>query len=295
MNAPDVTLIIPTQGRRDSLLAALLSARRQDHPSLEIVVVDDAVDGVDWRQTPELACCLADPRIRVVPFHQGRGCAAAKNAGWRVARGRWLCYLDDDNTCAPDRVSRQLACAEATGSPVVLAAFTVWVGARRRPRQCDCQEFRGDDLLLEAAPDTNVLFHRREDFVGWDEDLGTVDDACLFQALILHYGLRVVPNVPDSLVDYVAHDGSRANLGGKRFRSGQRRLLIRWSRSYSPRARRILLLRSLIALLKYRPGGWLRLAALGCRLLCLGGLREWRVLANATGVKLPIIRRWMIT
>lgn len=295
MNAPDVSIILPTQGLRPSLLAAVRSALAQDFFPFEIVVVDDAVRPGVWRVRPDLAASLADPRVRVVPFHQGRGCAAAKNAGLRAARGQWVCYLDDDNEYHPAKVGAQRALAIATGSPVVLCGLEFRMHGRRRCRQIDTPVFVGDDLLLRALADTNVLFHRREANVWWDESLGTVDDACYFQALVGHHGLKQVPNVPQPLAIYHSHAGARANRGFERFQRGQRCLIVRWSRAYSRRARRILLLRSLVALSKYRAGGWRTLAANGCRLLRVGGWREWRVVANAVGVKLPVVRRWMVT
>ena len=295
MNVPEVSLILPTQGARASLFAALQSARAQDFSSLEIVVVDDAVGGSDWRDRPDLRECLLDPRVRVVPFNQGRGCAAAKNAGWAAARGRWVCYLDDDNEYLPEKISAQHACAHASGSPVVLCGLEIRAGRRRRIHQSGQTEFKGDALLLAAHADTNVLFHLRDAPLRWDEELGTVDDACLFQALIENCHLKVVPNVPRALVIYAAHSGDRANRGLQRFYRGQRRLLVRWSWGYSRSARRVLLVRSLVALAKYRSGNWGRFLRDCGRLLRLGGWREWRFVANALGVRIPGLRRWMVT
>lgn len=295
MSAPEVSLIVSTQGRRASLAAALRSALDQDFAALEIVVVDDATDGVAWRGQAAVAPLLSDPRIRLVPFHEGRGCAAAKNAGLRAARGRWVCYLDDDNEYRPDKVSAQHALAVSTGSPLVLCGLEFRMHGRRRVRQTEAMGFTGDDLLLRALPDTNVLFHRRAEAVAWNESLGTGDDACFFHATIAHHRLERVPNVPRALAIYHAHGGNRANLGFERFYRGQRCLITTWAKQYSPGARRILLLRALVAFSKYRPGGWGRLLRQGGRLLGTGGGREWRVVANALGAKVPGLRRWMVT
>ncbi|MBI5690656.1 MAG: glycosyltransferase family 2 protein [Verrucomicrobia bacterium] len=295
MTLPLVSIILPTQGRRQSLLTALRSALAQDFPSYEVIVVDDAVDGAEWHRAPEIAACLADPRVRRVPFGQGRGCAAAKNAGLRAARGQWVCYLDDDNTYLPGKVRGQLQLAEASGSPVVLCGMEIQVRSRRRRRQTGENSFAGDDLLLRAVPDTNVIFHRRVADGWWDETVGTVDDACFFQSLVARFKLQRVPNVPEALVIYQAHTGARANRGFERFYRGQRLLITRWSGGYSRQARRVLLLRALVAFTKYHQGQWVPLLSRGCALLGAGGWREWRVLANAVGVKLPVVRRWMVT
>lgn len=295
MNQPAVSLILPTQGTRASLLAALRSARAQDFRSFEIVVVDDSVDGADWAQRPELAACLADPRVRVVPFNQGRGCAAAKNAGWRAARGDWLCYLDDDNEYLPGKIAAQHALAASSGKPLVLCGLEVRIASRRRIKQSNRNSYSGDEMLLDTLPDTNVLLHRRDVLARWDEELGTVDDACLFHAIVRERQLSSVPNVPQALVIYHAHGGERANRDLERLYRGERRLLVRWVRNYSANARRVFLLRVLLSFCKFETGRSGRLVARGWRLLRLGGLREWRVVANAVGLKLPVVRRWMVT
>ena len=211
VNAPEVSIILPTQGVRSSLAAALRSALAQTGVSLEVVVVDDAPPGSEWRGGHLLTTLLADPRVRVVPFQQARGCAAAKNAGLRAARGAWVCYLDDDNEYEPGKVRAQRELAVTTGSPVVLCGMQIRVAGRRRYRQIGVAAFAGDALLLDALADTNTLFHQRETGVWWDETLGTVDDACFFQALTTRADLSSVPNVPAPLVIYHAHPGARAN------------------------------------------------------------------------------------
>lgn len=294
-NAPEVSLVLPTQGARASLAAALRSALAQDFSSFEVLVVDDAAGETNWKRTPEIAALLADPRVRLVPFNEARGCAAAKNAGLRAARGRWVCYLDDDNEYLPGKIGAQHAAAVASDSPVVLCGLEFRVSGRRRFRQVTTQNFSGDGRLLAAHADTNVIFHLRAAAPAWDEALGTADDACFFQALLARHRLVTVPNVAQPLVIYHAHSGERANRALARLYRGERRLIVRWARGYSRWARRVLLARALVAFCKFESGRWGRFAARGWCLLRVGGLREWRTVANAAGVKLPFVRRWMVT
>jgi len=295
MDGPEVSLILPTQGTRPSFARALRSALAQVFPSLEVIVIDDGPAGMDWRRQEETTRLLTDPRVRIIDLHQGRGCAAAKNVGLRAARGTWVCYLDDDNEYRPDKVRLQHALGLDSGSLLVLCGIEVHVAGRRRRRQVDCSFFEGDELLLRALPDTNTLFHRRKMEVAWDETIGTGDDACFFQAFLASTGMRRVPNIGYPLVDYYAHSGPRMNCDHERVYRGARRLVVRWTGGYSVRARRICLLRALVASCKYRKGHWCRLIRVGITLLRTGGWREWRCVANAIGVKVPFTRRMMIT
>lgn len=292
---PLVSLILTTTGERPSAAAALRSALAQDFPDLEIIVVDDARPGAGWAEQGPWIALLADPRVRLVPWNRRQGPPAARNAGWRAARGRWLCYLDDDNEYLPGKVRAQHALAERTGAPVVLCGIEYHIGRRRRVKQTAATEFRGDDLLLAALADTNLLFHRRDVAARWEEDLGTGDDACLFQAILAETGAQSAPNVPRPLVAYHVHGGPRANPDAGRHHGGQRRLLTKWCGRYSRQARRVQLCRSLLTDDKFTPGRWGRLAGHACLTWRTGGWREWRVIANTIGVKLPLVRRWLIT
>lgn len=102
---PYFTVVVPTARRANapapSLLSACLTAlSRQTLPSdqFEIVVVDDANDpdtaalvAQFARQSPIETRYLAQP--------SRTGLAAARNRGWRAARGRYLAFTDDD--CQP--------------------------------------------------------------------------------------------------------------------------------------------------------------------------------------------------
>ncbi|WP_027941884.1 HAD-IIIA family hydrolase [Amycolatopsis taiwanensis] len=101
----DYSVVIPTTGR-ESLRTLLEALDGASGPApREIVVVDD-------RPSPhELPLPPCRHRIEVV-FSGGRGPAAARNSGWRRARGDWIAFLDDDVVVGrdwPDRLAEDLA------------------------------------------------------------------------------------------------------------------------------------------------------------------------------------------
>lgn len=81
--------------RIPTLLALLDQLLAQDHPSYEIVVVEQTVE-----VAPEHAARLAelerDPRLRVLR-HPPLGGARARNVGAEAARGEILLFIDDDD------------------------------------------------------------------------------------------------------------------------------------------------------------------------------------------------------
>lgn len=292
---PEVSIVLTTQGRRETLGQALRSALAQTGCAIEVVLVDDSVGSPGWRDASGLKPLLTDPRVRIIPFHVSRGCAAAKNAGLRAARGDWVCYLDDDNEYRPGKVRAQLDLARITGSPVVLCGLEILVRGRRLRRQVRREVFAGDALLLDAMADTNVIFHRRDEGLLWDDDLRTVDDACFFQALVARHALSRVPNLPRPLVTYRSHGGQRANRNAAEVWRGLRRLVFRWAGRYSPEARRTMLLRALIVRSGMSGGGWGVWAGHARALFRAGGARELRFIANSVLVRVPVLDRWAVT
>jgi histidinol-phosphate phosphatase family protein len=106
-----VTIVVPTVGRRSlSRLVESLAAGSGPEPEA-MVVVDD-------RRATERERSLDLPPLawptRIVTSG-GRGPAAARNAGWRIARTPWIAFLDDDvQPCADwrDLLAADLATAD---------------------------------------------------------------------------------------------------------------------------------------------------------------------------------------
>ncbi len=92
--------IIPTYNRSASVARAIESALAQTHPPLEVLVCDDG--STDETAATVEAFAERDRRVQYLPLqaHAG-GPGAARNAGIRNARGRFVAFLDDDDTWEP--------------------------------------------------------------------------------------------------------------------------------------------------------------------------------------------------
>ncbi len=109
-----VSVVIPVFNGERHLGEALESVRRQTHPEVEVIVVDDG---------------STDRSVEIARAHGGRmrllrqaneGTASARNRGVRSSRGAFLAFLDQDDRWEPDKLSLQVrALRESAESQVV--------------------------------------------------------------------------------------------------------------------------------------------------------------------------------
>ena len=102
-----VSVVVPTCRRNELLRRCLaaLAAQRMSPEQYEIVVADDAANRDTRQQVDDFAerCGAAVRYVAVGPRH---GPAAARNCGWRTARGEIIAFTDDDCIPQPDWLQR---------------------------------------------------------------------------------------------------------------------------------------------------------------------------------------------
>ena len=94
---PVASVIIPTHNRDIELARAASSALAQSIPNIEVIVINDA----STDQTKEVLAVLEamDDRLRVLhlPIPLGLSGGLQRNEGIKAARGKFICYVDDDD------------------------------------------------------------------------------------------------------------------------------------------------------------------------------------------------------
>lgn len=106
---PLVSFIVRSMGRAE-LRLALESIARQDYPAIEAIVVD--ATGGHHPALPSLRWSNGHT-VRMVSRAEPLKRPQAATLGLDSARGAWITFLDDDDTCEPAHVSTLIAAALA--------------------------------------------------------------------------------------------------------------------------------------------------------------------------------------
>lgn len=159
---PDVSFIIAAYNAEETLGRAIDSALGQGGVSMEVIVVDDC----STDRTRDIAEAYTDPRVRLVALPRNGGPAAARNAGFDVATGRWISILDSDDALRPDRLARMIARAERSEAQIAVDNLDV---VRENSEQYytmfpDEMLARLPEITLADFIASNVIFRSEHNF-----------------------------------------------------------------------------------------------------------------------------------
>lgn len=103
-----VSIVLPTYNRAALLGRSIRSVLGQSYQDFELIVIDDG----STDETSSVVGDFSDRRIKYVPLPRNTGAGAARNAGIRAARGKFLAFQDSDDEWLPSKLSRQMSAFE---------------------------------------------------------------------------------------------------------------------------------------------------------------------------------------
>lgn len=124
---PLVSVVIPTYNRGEYLKTAIASAMAQEDAGerfeLEIIVVDDCSS----QDMSYIATSF--PGVQYVRLPENRGASGARNAGIRLAKGKYVALLDDDDEFLTHKLMVQVPVLEANPEVGVVYGQSVVTGS----------------------------------------------------------------------------------------------------------------------------------------------------------------------
>lgn len=210
-----VSVIMPVYNAEKYILSALNSIFEQDYPNIEIVLVDDcSKDG-----SAKIIAELQKTHSEIVYFLQEKnmGAGAARNKALELAKGRYVAFLDSDDTWLAPKISRQLELMKSSGSPFSYTAIEMMdengvtiKGKRRIKEECDYKYLLHNTIIATSSVviDREVLGDFRMPLRRGGQDYATW--------LMLLRGGAVARGINDTLVRYRVASGS---LSSNKFKS----------------------------------------------------------------------------
>jgi GT2 family glycosyltransferase len=174
---PPITAVICTRNRGAAVRTAALSVLANDHPSFELLVVDQSTRGDTEDSLEDL---VAEGRIRYVKTDTV-GVSRGRNIGLRSATTDVVAFTDDDCEVAPDWL-RTMGAVFAESPRTAVVFCTVRAGPHDSARgfipAYECQGTRYVRTLLDKCTARGMgagfAVRRREllELGGFDEELG---------------------------------------------------------------------------------------------------------------------------
>ena len=212
-----VSVVIPAYnatGTLERLFACLLN---QTWQNLQIILVNDG--SKDGTEAVARKAAEKDPRLTVVS-QENLGISSTRNAGLALCKGKYIRFIDADDTLPLDSIERMVRRAEKDGSELVIGGYDQYFGERKsfhnlagRDDTVPC-----DDMMRHLCDHANSYFYG----VLWNKlfvsDL-VEKQQCRFQqgltwgedfAFVMDYlaGVKQVSFMKDSLYDYRRTAGS---------------------------------------------------------------------------------------
>ena len=199
-----VSVVIPTYNSGRFIAQAIQSVLDQSYARYEVIVIDDG-------STDETKDVLRefDGRIRYL-YQANRGPSAARNAGIRLARGEYICFLDADDIWTPNKLEVQLTFMEQ--HPDIGLVFSDEEEISAEGDICQSllaqSRFHSDlvsqkplqdafrKLLIENRIPTSTVMVRKACFAKaglFDESLRVVEDRDMWLRIAANFGIACLP------------------------------------------------------------------------------------------------------
>jgi GT2 family glycosyltransferase len=198
---PLVSVIIPTFNRPERLIEAVQSVLAQTYASIEILVINDG--GCDVERL--LTSLPGSESIQYLRIGQNRERSYARNMGLKLANGKYIAYLDDDDRYYPTHVETLasflehsdylVAYSDAHRTLQVMEHGCYVKKAQDVPYSID---FNADLILRNNFIPMLSLMHAKsciEHVGGFDETLSTHEDWDLVIRLSRCFSLHHIPSV----------------------------------------------------------------------------------------------------
>lgn len=207
---PIVSVIIPTYKRPANLSRTILSVLKQTYTPIEIIVVDD--NGLDtfWQKETEkeLKDFIEKNKIKYLIHPTNLNGSAARNTGFKHCKGKYICFLDDDDYFLPNKIEMQVRRLKDTHQKIGATYCNSIIIAKdkvtNKIKHIKTHNNKEGDLCLEYLTNicrfntSTILFKREciESLNGFDESFTRHQDYELMTRFFMRYTIVCTSEIP---------------------------------------------------------------------------------------------------
>ena len=203
----EVSIIIPTKNRPQLLNRAINSVINQTYQNWELLIINDSES--------EVLINFSDSRIQLAKNSNKPGANGARNTGINLATGRYIAYLDDDDTWESGKLLKQVKIMESQN------AILCYTGKKIIYQKNNKSQIKYSYNSTKLFPQLGLQFHNYigttstvmikssilKEEVKFDENIQSLQDFDLFLRLA---ELGSFVGIPEFLVNYY-FDGNIAH------------------------------------------------------------------------------------
>ena len=206
MNYPvSVSVIMPMYNAARTIEDSIYSVLGQTYQDLELIVVDDASNDDGGNHVRRIS--LTDSRVQYLRLDVNSGAATARNVALKMAKGKYIAFLDADDVWLPEKLNLQISFMEQNNYWFTCTQYYVReyntkspTNLRKPPPRIEYNTLLAENVIgcLTVMYDRSALgivcmpnIRKRQDFGTWLKILKTTPCFCLEKPLSIY---NVLPN-----------------------------------------------------------------------------------------------------
>jgi len=210
-----VSIIMPSYNTQEYIADSIKSILSQTYANWELLVVDDC----STDDSVKVINSFEDSRIVLLQNEKNSGAALSRNYALREAKGKWIAFLDSDDTWAPDKLEKQIRFMEENDYAFTFTDYQiclngVWLPYINTGPNVVTKKKMYDYCYFSTI---TVMYNRAKIGLIQIADLRKNNDYAMWlQAIEKSNAYRL----PECLSFYIKHDGSVS--------SGSKAKLVKW-------------------------------------------------------------------
>lgn len=210
-----VSIIMPSYNTEKYISDSIESVIAQTYRNWELIIVDDC----STDNSLDVIRSFNDKRIIILQNEKNSGAAISRNYALREAKGKWIAFLDSDDTWAPEKLEKQIKFMKDNNYSFTFTDYRICLNGEWMPYINTGPDFINKRKMYDYCYFSTITVMYEREKVGLIQiaDLRKNNDYAMWlQAIEKCNAYRL----PECLSYYIKHEGSIS--------SGNKTKLIKW-------------------------------------------------------------------